>query len=175
MLISIKYIDYIKQNFLFYEIWILSLMSIFMIRTSFVKSNITSINMKKRKILLTAISLSASVGLIVSMFFGLTSCNKQQGSDITSNTVSFDENWRFVKDSISGAESPDFNDSNWRILDVPHDWSIEDLPGQNGVDIIGPFDKSAVDRMSSGYLVGGPVGTEKVLQLRKRIRIKLPI
>ena len=93
--------------------------------------------------------------MMASMFFGLTSCRKQPATDIISRTVSFDDGWRFLKDSLSGAENPDFNDSNWRILDVPHDWSIEDLPGQNGEGIIGPFDKSAIDRMSSGYLVGG--------------------
>ena len=42
-------------------------------------------------------------------------------------TVSFDEGWRFLKDNPAGAENPDFNDSNWRIVDLPHDWSIEDL------------------------------------------------
>lgn len=111
--------------------------------------------MKKQKFLLSGLILNASIGLMVSLFFGLISCSSQQGSEITSNTLSFDDNWRFIKDSLSGAESPDFNDSSWRLLDVPHDWSIEDLPGQNGDSIIGPFDRSAIDRMSSGYLVGG--------------------
>lgn len=60
-----------------------------------------------------------------------------------------------MKDTLSGAESPVFNDSGWRIVNVPHDWSIEDLPGQNGEDIIGPFDKSAIDKGSSAYLTGG--------------------
>jgi len=111
--------------------------------------------MKKQKLLLSALVLSASMGLMTSMFFGFTSCSKQPKTEVISRTVSFDDGWRFIKDSLSGAEDPDFNDSSWRILDVPHDWSIEDLPGQNGEDIIGPFDKSAIDRMSSGYLVGG--------------------
>ncbi|TFG41211.1 MAG: glycoside hydrolase family 2, partial [Bacteroidia bacterium] len=111
--------------------------------------------MKRQKSLFTALILSASLGLIGSMFFGLTSCSTQPAADIISRTVSFDEGWRFIKDSLPGAENPDFNDSNWRILDVPHDWSIEDLPNQNGEDVIGPFDKSAIDKMSSGYLVGG--------------------
>src|SRR4030042_1724387 len=111
--------------------------------------------MKKQKFLVIVLILSASLGLMASMFFGLTSCSKQPAADIISRTVSFDDGWRFLKDSLSGAENTDFNDSNWRILDVPHDWSIEDLPGQNGEDIIGPFDKSAIDKMSSGYLVGG--------------------
>ncbi|MDX9946171.1 MAG: glycoside hydrolase family 2 TIM barrel-domain containing protein [Bacteroidales bacterium] len=69
--------------------------------------------------------------------------------------TSFDEGWLFLKDTISGVESPGFDDSRWRHVSVPHDWSVEDLPGQNGVDIIGPFDKSAIDKGSSGYMTGG--------------------
>jgi beta-galactosidase len=37
----------------------------------------------------------------------------------------FDKNWRFnLGDSIIMAK-PDFDDSSWRKLDVPHDWAIE--------------------------------------------------
>jgi beta-galactosidase len=111
--------------------------------------------MKKQKPLFKALFSCVFSGLLVSVFLGLSSCSSKPSTDLNSRSVSFDEGWRFLKDSLSGPENPDFNDSNWRVLDVPHDWSIEDLPGQNGVDIIGPFNKSAVDRMSSGYLVGG--------------------
>jgi beta-galactosidase len=79
----------------------------------------------------------------------------------------------FLKDSLSGADCPDFNDSNWRVLDVPHDWSIEDVPGQNGEDIIGPFDKSAVDRMSSGYLVGGIGWYRKNFTIKEEDKYKI--
>jgi beta-galactosidase len=41
---------------------------------------------------------------------------------------SFDADWRFLRAEAPGAERPDFDDSDWRALDVPHDWSIEDLP-----------------------------------------------
>ena len=40
-------------------------------------------------------------------------------------TSSFDQDWRFWKGDITGAEKPGFDDSDWRKLDVPHDWSIE--------------------------------------------------
>jgi beta-galactosidase len=43
-------------------------------------------------------------------------------------TLSFDQNWRFYRGEVPGAENPDFDDTAWRLLDVPHDWSIEDLP-----------------------------------------------
>ena len=40
----------------------------------------------------------------------------------------FDSNWLFLRADAPGAENPDFDDSTWRMLDLPHDWSIEDLP-----------------------------------------------
>ncbi|MBK7629044.1 MAG: DUF4982 domain-containing protein [Bacteroidales bacterium] len=85
----------------------------------------------------------------------LLSCQHSSTNCISGKATLFDSDWRFRKDSISGAESADFDDSDWRVIDIPHDWSIEDLPGQNGVDIIGPFDRSAIDKGSSGYMVGG--------------------
>lgn len=56
---------------------------------------------------------------------------------------------------------------------MPHDWSIEDVPGQNGEDIIGPFDKSAVDRMSSGYLVGGIGWYRKNFTIKEEDKYKI--
>lgn len=44
---------------------------------------------------------------------------------------SFDSGWRFLRSDAPGAENPAFDDSRWRTLDVPHDWSIEDLPPKN--------------------------------------------
>lgn len=40
----------------------------------------------------------------------------------------FDSNWRFLREDATGAQDSGFDDSSWRIIDVPHDWSIEDLP-----------------------------------------------
>ncbi len=37
----------------------------------------------------------------------------------------FDHNWKFTQQDVAGAESVEFDDSNWRILDLPHDWGIE--------------------------------------------------
>src|SRR6476646_1376783 len=45
--------------------------------------------------------------------------------------VNFDANWRFYKGEAEGAEKPEFDDSNWRLLRLPHDWAIE-----------GPFDET---------------------------------
>lgn len=36
-----------------------------------------------------------------------------------------DHDWKFLLGDPAGAESPSFNASAWRTLDLPHDWSIE--------------------------------------------------
>ncbi|WP_414730996.1 sugar-binding domain-containing protein, partial [Bacillus sp. FJAT-28004] len=38
---------------------------------------------------------------------------------------SFDSDWKFNLGNVAGAQASDFDDSSWRTLDVPHDWSIE--------------------------------------------------
>lgn len=38
---------------------------------------------------------------------------------------SFDRGWRFHKGDVRNAQSSGFDDSGWRELDLPHDWSIE--------------------------------------------------
>jgi len=40
----------------------------------------------------------------------------------------FDDGWRFFRGDVPGAEARQFDDSTWRLVDTPHDWSIEDLP-----------------------------------------------
>src|ERR1043165_5047793 len=59
-------------------------------------------------------------------------------------TVSFDADWRFFQGAADGAERPEFNDRNWRRLDVPHDWSIE-----------GPFARTNRTGGAGGYLPSG--------------------
>src|ERR1700744_3776848 len=39
-------------------------------------------------------------------------------------TESFDNHWRFLQSDVADAQQARFNDSNWRSLDLPHDWSI---------------------------------------------------
>lgn len=47
---------------------------------------------------------------------------KQEKSRTIDN---FGKDWRFRPGDIPSAEAPDFDDSLWRKLNVPHDWSIE--------------------------------------------------
>jgi hypothetical protein len=60
-------------------------------------------------------------------------------SAATTRDRPFDSSWRFLRADAPGAEAPGFDDSSWCLLDVPHDWSIEDLP---------PLEKSLVPELS---------------------------
>ncbi len=37
----------------------------------------------------------------------------------------FDNDWKFTLVNDENSWRPEFNDSGWRTLDLPHDWSIE--------------------------------------------------
>jgi beta-galactosidase len=39
--------------------------------------------------------------------------------------VSFNQGWKFLQGDVPEAKSETFNDQSWRILNLPHDWSIE--------------------------------------------------
>ena len=75
--------------------------------------------------------------------------------DSANRTRLFDSDWRFNLGDISGSELPDFDDSKWRSLDLPHDWSIEDLTPKRGVTQIGPFSSESLGGGSIGHVVGG--------------------
>src|SRR5437667_11508575 len=57
----------------------------------------------------------------------LPTAAQAQGSQ--NPTLLFDADWRFHRGGAQRAEQPDFDDSQWRKLDLPHDWSIEDVRG----------------------------------------------
>lgn len=76
-------------------------------------------------------------------------------SNAQSRTRYFDDNWHFKKDSLIHAENADFKDGDWRVVQLPHDWSIEDLPNQTPDNIIGPFSKSSIGQSATGFTVGG--------------------
>jgi beta-galactosidase len=55
--------------------------------------------------------------------------------------TSIDSAWRFTLGDPPGAEKPGFDDHGWRVLAVPHDWSIEGTPRQDapGAGRVGYF------------------------------------
>ena len=52
------------------------------------------------------------------------------------STIDFNKDWKFMLGNDSLASNPLFDDSKWRSLSLPHDWSIEsdfikDAPATN--------------------------------------------
>ena len=72
------------------------------------------------------------------------------------STVNFDRDWRFHLGDVPGAQAPAFADSGWRLLDVPHDWSIE-----------GEFSDTNRAGAAGGALPGGVGWYRKVFTLSK--------
>ncbi len=65
---------------------------------------------------------------VIILFFN--SCASEQNKDMLSQwdtSINFD--WKFSKGDIPESINPDFNDSLWESVDLPHDWAIS-----------GPFD-----------------------------------
>src|SRR4051812_16172023 len=58
--------------------------------------------------------------------------------------INFDAGWLFTLGDPNGAHAADFDDSAWRKLDVPHDWSIE-----------GAFDRGASAGGAGAFLPTG--------------------
>lgn len=95
---------------------------------------------------------------IALLFFAVLGC--VYSSPAQRVTTPFDSDWRFMKGDPANAQNPDLDDSSWRRLNVPHDWSIE-----------GPFDSKNTTSGSGGYLPSGvgwyrkhfnvPAGQEK--------------
>jgi len=44
---------------------------------------------------------------------------------VSERRQSFNDGWRFFLGEAAGAESPDFDDTAWRVVRLPHDWAIE--------------------------------------------------
>lgn len=79
------------------------------------------------------ISLSAAALIAAASAFGQVSFGQAE---------KFNKGWRFSLSADSTASAEGFDDSQWRVLDLPHDWSVEAVPS--------PSLASA-----TGYLPGG--------------------
>ena len=102
------------------------------------------------------LNLSDFLVLIILLFFmGCTGGGQNRIPDnvITNkgrSDILFDDNWRFLRGDSINAELTDYDDSAWRIINLPHDWSIEDIPGTNS-----PLDSGAIGGIDAGYFIGG--------------------
>lgn len=76
--------------------------------------------------------------------------------------LSFDSDWRFIQENVHGAEKTDFDDSHWRLLNVPHDWSIE-----------GAYDRNNPTERGGGYLPAGIGWYRKTFTLNEEDAAKI--
>lgn len=71
-------------------------------------------------------------------------------TDQSRSKILFDFGWLFHRGDIVDGETVNLDDSDWRQLDLPHDWSIEDIPGTDS-----PLDSNSIGGIDMGYFVGG--------------------
>ena len=105
------------------------------------------------------------LGLFFPAILFLNSC--RQNDIITDREILFNSGWKFIRTDFPGAENPEFDDSAWRTLVLPHDYSIEDLPEKEGVKQIGPFSEESEGGISTGHVVGGTAWYRKHFTLNK--------
>lgn len=75
--------------------------------------------------------------------------------------------WKFIRADVENGQDPALDDASWRTLDLPHDYSIEDLPEEEGVKQIGPFSVKSAGGASTGHVVGGTAWYRKHFTLNK--------
>ena len=80
------------------------------------------------------LQLGAAVGSLAMLDAGARAAAAEPQQPGGRQEHSFDADWRFNRGDITGAQEPSFDDSSWRQLDLPHDWSIEDLPNPTSTD-----------------------------------------
>lgn len=62
--------------------------------------------------------------IYILIFLVIISC-KDKEIVVPEYKTDFNFDWKFVKGDVSDAENPDFDDSTWRDIRLPHDWSVE--------------------------------------------------
>ena len=86
-------------------------------------------------------------------------CMLNLGFIVHADEMGFDRDWRFCLENLSTAMMPDYDDSDWRKVDLPHDWSVE-----------GPFDPKYGS--GNGFAPGGIAWYRKAFQLNEDLQDK---
>ena len=90
--------------------------------------------------------------ILFASLISLSSCFAQK---TTRQVTDFNSNWKFKLNDTTASFATNVDDSQWRTLNLPHDWSIEDLPNQKKDSVTGPFSITAFTKISTGYTTGG--------------------
>lgn len=118
--------------------------------------------MSKYKQLLTSLLLSFQAVILITV------------SEASANVaMDINADWRFTKQNISSVNnvlSSSFDDTGWKKVNLPHDWSIQDIEGTNS-----PFDKNSVDQYDTGYTQGGIGWYRKKISLDDSVKDQVAI
>jgi beta-galactosidase len=87
------------------------------------------------------------------------------GSPGRAERIELNDAWVFSLGDQPGAERTGFDDRDWRRIAVPHDWSIEDRPGQSH-----PFDPKAPGGAGEAFTIGGVGWYRRVIDLPADIK-----
>ncbi len=96
----------------------------------------------------------------------------QPNPNFSNRNQNFDSGWKFHLGNVPEAEMESFDDSKWRAIDLPHDWSIEDLAAIPGKKQIGPFSEDSPGKIATGHVVGGIGWYRKTFVTEKEIQGK---
>lgn len=89
---------------------------------------------------------------------------KKMDTDFTykgERNIDFTEDWKFNLGEVTNGEAINFDDSSWRVLNLPHDWSIE-------LD----FNSNSKATHEGGYLDGGTAWYRKNFTLDNSFKDK---
>jgi beta-galactosidase len=109
--------------------------------------------------------IGMNLRVLTILFCSLLSC-AAPSIDATRLHLSLDFDWRFTLGDAPGADAQQYDDRNWRVLDLPHDWSVE-----------GEFDEQNPSGYKGGFLPTGIGWYRKTLEWNnawhgKRVRIE---
>jgi beta-galactosidase/beta-glucuronidase len=100
-------------------------------------------------------TIVAAFSLVTTIYINVTASTEQYSRE---NDFNFD--WKFQKGDFKKAAEPQYDDSGWRKLNLPHDWSIE-----------GPYSPNYAS--GTGYLPGGIGWYRKSFQLNPSLKGKV--
>lgn len=109
--------------------------------------------------------MKSTLYCVIAVLVFFTSCSREK--EQINREVNFNNDWKFIRADVENAQALDFDDVSWRTLDLPHDYSIEDLPEKEGVKEIGPFSEESAGGASTGHVMGGTAWYRKHFTLNK--------
>ena len=115
--------------------------------------------------------MRATFYLAAFLFLLIFSCSPKEQS--IQREILFNNDWKFIRTDVTNGQDPALDDVSWRSVDLPHDYSIEDLPDDADGRIIGPFSTASPGGASTGQVIGGTAWYRKHFTLGETDRGKI--